>query len=131
MSTGIIPTSECAAYLRRKYEGVEVPLYKLRKLFAREAKLFFDCKDDDKASCLIRLLSKPDFPSFRIYLVVKGSGGYSFMDVNFRNVGNKETLEHFIKRYHQQLESMTKLSLQGAEREYVKCVGHGYEETIP
>jgi phosphopentomutase len=48
------------------------------------------------------------------------------MDVNFRNVGT-ETLEHFINRYHQQLETMTKLSLQTASREYVTCLGHGYE----
>jgi hypothetical protein len=131
VSTEIIPTVEYAARLRKTYESLEVPLYKLGTLFSTEEKVFFNCTDTDKNSCLRQLLAKPDFPSFRIYLVVKDAAGYSFIDVNFRNIGNKETLEHFISRYHQQLENMAKLSLQGSGRKYVECVGHGYEETAP
>jgi len=131
VSTEIIPTVEYAARLRKTYEGIEVPLYRLRELFSTEEKVFFSCTDTDKSSCLRQLLAKPNFHAFRIYLVVKDATGYSFMDVNFRNIGNKETLEHFMKRYHQQLENMTKLSLQGSGREYVECVGHGYEESLP
>jgi hypothetical protein len=129
--TEIIPTVEYAARLRKTYEGLEVPLYRLRGLFSTEERVFFNCADTDKGSCLRRLLAKPDFPAFRIYLVVKEAASYSFIDVNFRNIGNKETLEHFMKRYHQQLENMAKLSLQGSGRKYVECVGHGYEETMP
>ena len=130
VSTEIIPTVEYAARLRKTYEGIEVPLYRLRELFSTEEKAFFSCKDTDRSSCLCQLLAKPDFPAFRIYLVVKDATGYRFMDVNFRNIGNKETLEHFMKRYHQQLESMAKLSLQGSGLEYIECVGHGYDETM-
>ena len=128
--TEIIPTVEYAARLRKTYEGIEVPLYKLRELFSTEEKVFFSCKGTDRSSCLSQLLVKPDFPAFRIYLVVKDATDYRFMDVSFRNIGNKETLEHFVKRYHQQLESMAKLSLQGSGLGYVDCVGHGYEETM-
>jgi hypothetical protein len=64
-------------------------------------------------------------------LVVEDATGYSFMDVNFRNTRNKEASEHFMKRYHQQLRNIARLSLQGSGREYVECIGHGYEETIP
>lgn len=133
MSPDIIPAAEYAATLGEKYEGLEVPVYKLKKWFSTSKNVFFDCEGSDKTLCLQEILIKPDFPAFRIYLVVKdlSTGGYSFMDVNFRNLGGKENLEHFINRYHQQLETMTKLSLQGAGREYVDCVGHGYEETKP
>ena len=131
MPKEIIPTIEYAAHLRKTYEGIEVPLYRLRELFSTEEKVFFNCTDTDKSSCLSKLLAKADFPAFRIYLVVKDAAGYRFMDVNFRNIGNKEALDHFMKRYHQQLENMAKLSLQGSGREYVECVGYGYEETMP
>ncbi len=126
-------TTEYAKALEKKYKGLEVPTYKLRRWFSTSKKVFFDCEDSDKALCLKQILSRPDFPAFRIYLVVKSvtAGGYSFMDVNFRNLGGKETLTHFMKRYHQQLETMTRLSLQGAGREYLDCVGHSYEETMP
>jgi hypothetical protein len=130
MPPNTISTVEYAATLRKKYEGLEVPVYKLREWFSTEKKVFFDCRDSDKSSCLNKVLTKPNFPAFRIYLVVKDFGDHGFMDVNFRNLGRKESLEHFINRYHQQLETMTKLSLQGAGREYVDCVGHGYEENM-
>jgi hypothetical protein len=131
VSTEIIPAVEYAARLRKTYEGIEVPLHRLRELFSTEEKVFFNCANTDKSSCLHQLLAKPDFSAFRIYLVVKDATGYSFMDVNFRNIRNKETLEHFMKRYHQQLENMARLSLQGSGQEYVECIGHGYEETTP
>lgn len=130
MPTEIISTVEYAARLRRTYERIEVPLYRLKELFSTEERAFFSCKDTDRSFCLRQLLAKPDFPAFRIYLVVKDAASYRFMDVSFRNIGNNETLEHFMKRYHQQLESMAKLSLQGSGLEYVGCVGHGYEETM-
>lgn len=133
MSPKIIPTTKYINSLKEKYKDLEVPIYKLRKWFSIKQKIFFDCESHDKTSCLREILNKPNFPAFRIYLVVKDItvSSYSFMDVNFRNLGGKETLEHFINRYHQQLETMTKLSLQGAGREYVDCIGHSYEETMP
>jgi hypothetical protein len=133
MAPKIIPTTQYAETLQEKYTRLEVPLYKLRKWFSTNQKIFFDCKNTDKSLCLREVLKKPDYPVFRVYLVVKDitSDSYSFMDINFRNLGGKETLEHFINRYHKQLETMTKLSLQGAGRQYVDCVGHSYEETMP
>lgn len=128
MSPRIIPTNEYVNVLEQKYAGLKVPAYKLRKWFSDEQQVFFDCDADDKESYLQGIMTKPDLNAFIIYLVVKDimKGGYSFMDVNFRNLG-KETLDHFINRYHQQLEAMTKLSLQTADREYLACVGHSYE----
>ena len=130
MSSGIVPTNEYASFLEERYKGLEVPVYKLRKWFSANEKVFFDCESSDKELCLREILTKPDFSILIIYVVIKdtATNTYSFMDINFRNMGGKETLEHFINRYHQQLETMTRVSLQGAGREYVDCVGHGYEE---
>ena len=131
MSSTIIPATDYKNSLEKKYKSLSVPFYKLRKWFSSEQKVFFDCEIDDKESCLRGILLKPNLPAFVVYLIVKdvASGGYSFVDISFRNLG-KETLEHFINRYHQQLEIMTKLGLQGSGREYVDCPGHGYEEKL-
>jgi hypothetical protein len=124
----IISTNEQVSILEEKYKGLRIPVYKLRKWFSDEQQVFFDCDTIDKESCLREIMTKPDLSSFIIYLLVKdaSTGNYGFMDVNFRNLG-QETLEHFLNRYHQQLETMTKLSLQTASREYVACLGHSYE----
>jgi hypothetical protein len=124
----IIPTMEQVAFLEERYEGLKVPAYKLKEWFSSDQRIFFDCEDSDKALCLERILSNADFPSFAIYLIVKNAEKrYDFMDVSFRNLG-KETLEHFITRYHQQLEAITKLSLQTVGREFIECPGHSYQE---
>lgn len=124
----IILAKDYVSVLEEQHVGLKIPLYKLRRWFSNEQQVFFDCDVDDRASCLREILVKPDLNAFIIYILAKDftAGGYSFMDVNFRNLG-KETLEHFIARYHQQLESMTKLSLQTANREYAECIGHSYE----
>jgi len=123
----IISTGELVKLLEEKYKGLRIPVYKLRKWFSDEQEVFFDCDTIDKEPCLREIMIRSDFNAFTIYLLVKdaSTGDCSLMDVNFRNLG-KETLEHFINRYHQQLETMTKLSLQTASREYVACLGHGY-----
>jgi hypothetical protein len=123
-----ILTSEYVSILEEKYKGLKIPSYKLRQWFSEVQQIFFDCDTSDKESCLRKILTEPDLNAFVIYLLIKDAttSRYSFMDVNFRNLG-KETLEHFINRYHQQLETMTKLSLQTANSEYVACLGHGYE----
>jgi len=126
--SAIVPAKDYVNVLERQHAGLKIPLYKLRRWFSNEHQLFFDCDADDKVSCLRDVLVKPDLNAFIIYILAKDltTGGYIFMDVNFRNLG-KETLEHFIARYHQQLESMTKLGLQTANREYAECIGHSYE----
>jgi hypothetical protein len=124
----IILTSEHVSILEGKYKGLKIPIYKLRRYFSEGQQVFFDCETSDKESCLHKILTKPDLNAFMIYLLVKDArtSSYSFMDVSFRNL-SKETLEHFINRYHQQLETMTRLSLQTANSEYAACLGHGYE----
>jgi len=49
------------------------------------------------------------------------------MDVGFPNIG-RETLKHFIERYHSQLTPSSILGLEAGGREYVKHVGCSYEE---
>jgi len=51
------------------------------------------------------------------------------MDASFKNIG-AETLEHFITRFHSQLELLTKLGVQGAGLDYLECVGHSYVELL-
>lgn len=119
---GIISTDERVSFLEQKYEGLRIPVYKLRKWVSEDKEVFFDCGAEDKATCLRRIMTEVNLSAFVIYLLVKdvSTGELVFMDVSFRNIG-KESFEHFIARYHQQLESMTKLSLQTAGLEYVAC----------
>jgi hypothetical protein len=128
MEHDIIRTAEFARSLEEKYNTLRVPTYKLRSWFAVDRKVFFDCDRSDKVSCLLDVLAKRDFSFFRVYFLVRdvASDSYRFMDVSFRNLG-RESLEHFINRYHLQLEPVTRLSLQGAALEYIECEGYGYE----
>jgi hypothetical protein len=112
--------------LEEKFVGLSVPSYKLRKWFDKDKLIFFDCEKGDKSACLSHLLEKTNIPYFAVFFIVKENVTYSFMDVKYRNLG-KETLEHFIKRYEQQLKSMTKMSLQPRKMEYVELVGFSYE----
>jgi len=128
MSSEIVPTSSYVKTLKEKYEGIDIPDYKLREWFSTAHKIFFDCEDEDKSVCLGRLLRRTDFEAFVVFFVVReASGVYRFMDASFRNLGT-ETLEHFINRFHKQLEAMTRLGVQGTGLEYVECVGHSYKE---
>jgi len=128
VSLEIMSSSLYVKSLKEKYESLEVPSYKLREWFSKTDKIFFDCKESDKSSCLELILEQKNFVAFVIFFVVreKPSGSYKFMDATFRNVG-KETLKHFIRRYHEQLESMTKLGLGSRNIEYVECIGYSYE----
>ena len=113
--------------LKEKYKGFDFPAYKLREWFSKSHQIFLDCKDQDKNACIVQLLKRTNLEAFTIFFVVKEpSGEYRFMDASFRNLGT-ETLEHFISRYHQQLESMTRLSIQTIGLEYIECIGHGYQ----
>jgi len=130
MSAEIIPASVYVESLRQKYPSLDIPSYKLREWFSKNHMVFFDCRERDKTACLGAILKKTDFESFTIFFVVKeSSGAYRFMDASFRNLGS-ETLEHFITRFHSQLESMTKLGVQATGLEYVECVGHSYLEPL-
>ena len=128
MSSEIVPASVYVDSLKQKYIGFDFPSYKLREWFSKTHIVFFDCKEQDKASCLETILKLTNLEAFIIFFVVREpSGAYKFMDASFRNLGT-ETLEHFITRFHQQLESMTKLSVQSIGLEYVECIGHSYVE---
>ena len=128
MSLEIVSASLYVKSLKEKYEDLEVPSYKLREWFSKTDKVFFDCEESGKSSCLELILKQRNLVAFVIFFVVreKSSGSYKFMDAAFRNLG-KETLKHFVRRYHEQLESMTKLGLGSRGIEYVECVGYSYE----
>lgn len=127
--TEIVPATAYVESLRQKYKGFDFPAYKLREWFSKGHQVFFDCKpEQDKAVCLEELLKRTNLEAFIIFFVVKEpNGAYRFMDAGFRNLGT-ETLERFINRYHQQLESMTRLSIQTIGLAYVDCIGHSYQE---
>jgi len=129
LSAEIVPSTSYVESLKQKYKGFDFPAYKLREWFSRVHQVFFDCRSEqEKAACLEQLLKRTDLAAFTIFFVVKEpSGTYRFMDASFRNLGT-ETLERFINRYHQQLESMTKLSIQTIGLEYIECIGHSYQE---
>jgi len=128
LSLEIMSASLYGKSLKKKYEDLEVPSYKLREWFSKTHKVFFDCEESDKSSCLELILKQTNLAAFVTFFVVreKLSGSYKFMDASFRNLG-KETLKHFIRRYHEQLESMTKLGLGSRNIEYLECAGHSYE----
>jgi len=129
LSTEIMPATTYVESLRQKYKGFDFPAYKLREWFSTVHLVFFDCKlEENKTTCLEQLLKRTNLEAFTIFFVVKEqSGAHKFMDASFRNLGT-ETLERFINRYHQQLESMTKLSIQTIGLEYLECIGHSYQE---
>jgi len=127
MSFEIMSAQAYVESLKQKYRGFDFPAYKLREWFSKTHQVFFDCKELDKEACLQIILKKTDLTAFTIFFVVKEqSGGYKSMDASFRNLGT-ETLEHFITRYHSQLESMTRLGVQTTGLEYVECIGHSYQ----
>jgi len=127
MSSEIVSAQVYVEALKRKYVGFDFPPYKLKEWFSRNHQVFFDCKEPDKEACLQAILKKTDFSAFIIFFVVKDqSGAFKLMDASFRNLGT-ETLEHFIPRFHSQLESMTHLGFQSVGLEYMECIGHSYQ----
>jgi len=130
MEPEIVLASAYVESLKEKYEGLDFPAYKLREWFSTVHQIFFDCKDLNRSACLELLLKRTDLEAFTIFFVVKEpSRAYRLMDASFRNLGT-ESLERFISRYHQQLESMTRLSIQTIGLEYIECIGHGYQEHV-
>jgi hypothetical protein len=126
MAAEIFPARIYMDSLKEKYEGLEIPVYKMKYWLSAEDKIFFDCEEAEPISCLEKVLTKC-FDLFTVFILVKTrTGSYMMMDVKFRNIGN-ETLNHFIHRYHRQLESMTRLSIQTSNMEYLECIGHSYE----
>jgi len=127
MSSNIILAQVYVESLKQKYQGFDFPAYKLREWFSKTHQIFFDCKELEKEACLQTTLKKTDFAAFTIFFVVKEqSGAFKVMDASFRNLGT-ETLEHFIARFHSQLESMTRLGVQTTGLDYVECIGHSYQ----
>ncbi len=128
MSSETVSTSSYVKSLKKKYKSLDIPSYKLKEWFSTSRQVFFDCENEDENTCLEQLLKRRDLDAFIIFFVVKeSSGSFRLMDASFRNLGT-ETLEHFINRFHKQLEAMTKLGVQATGQEYVECVGHSYKE---
>jgi len=128
VSADIITAKMYVHQLQERFSGLEVPAYKLKRLYSTTHHVFFDCEEQDPVACLDAVLKHRHFHSFTVFLVVKGpTGALKVMGIHFNNIG-EETLEHFIKRFHTALEPSTKLSLQLAGSEYVTCIGHSYSE---
>ncbi|HKZ95190.1 MAG TPA: hypothetical protein VJ249_11530 [Candidatus Bathyarchaeia archaeon] len=128
MSSEIALAQDYVESLKQKYPSLDFPEYKLRQWYSKAHQVFFDCKESDKQGCLQSALRKTDYAAFAIFFVAKDqSGAYRLTDASFRNLGT-ETLEHFMQRFHSQLESMTKLGIQATGMEYIECVGHSYVE---
>ncbi len=128
MSPEIEQMSNYVKALKEKFKDLDIPTYKLREWFSVDNRIFFDCETEDKTTCLDQVLKRTDLDAFIVFFVVKeSSGSYRFMDASFRNLGT-ETLEHFVSRFHKQLEAMTKLGVLATGLEYIECIGHSYKE---
>ncbi len=128
MSSEITPAATYVGSIKKRYPGLDFPSYKQREWFSKAQMVFFDCEVKDKESCLENILKQTNLEAFIIFIVIKGpNGAYKLTDVSFRNLG-AETLARFIDRYHQQLESMTRLSLRIERSEYIECIGYSYTE---
>jgi hypothetical protein len=129
MSSQIGPAMEYVEALKEKYPRLDFPSYKLRQWYSKNHEVFFDCSESDREECLQTSLKNTGYIAFTIFFVVREqSGSYKLMDASFRNLGT-ENLEHFIARFHSQLEPMTKLGVQATGSEYLECVGHSYVES--
>lgn len=115
--------------LKQKYPNLDFPAYKLRQWYSKNHQVFFDCSESDREGCVQTALKNAGYIAFTIFFVVREqNGSFRLMDASFRNLGT-ETLEHFITRFHSQLEPMTKLGVQATGLEYLECIGHSYVES--
>ena len=123
----IIFTNQFFEELKLRFNGIDIPKYKFRKLFSRNFKIFFDC-EEKPPNCLEDILHKDTYPRFIVYFIIREeNGNLLVMDVSFANPG-KETLERFIKRYPTQLKPANTMALQLSGREYVEYLGVSYED---
>lgn len=129
MSLEIVSREALIESLLEEFGSIEIPTYKFRKLFSRDKQVFFDCEGEDTDACLEQVLHKKTHTLFVVFLLIrdKESGNLKVMDVRFHNIG-KETLEHFINRYHSQLKFSSIMGLKASGKEYVKYVGCSYEK---
>ena len=127
MSPEIVPREAVVESLREEFGEIAIPAYRFRRLFSRREQVFFDCEGEDPEACLDRVLRREDYALFTVFLVIREGGGLRVMAVSFPNIG-KETLEHFIKRYHAQLKPSNIMGLEASGREYVRYLGCSYEE---
>lgn len=129
MSSEIVSRETLVELLREEFGSIEIPSYKFRKFYSRDKQVLFDCERGDTYACLDQVLHNETHAFFVVFLVIrdKESGSLRVMDVSFPNIG-KETLEHFIKRYHSQLKPSSIIGLEASRKEYVKYLGCSYEK---
>jgi len=125
---GVISFSSFIEKLRMEHGDFSVPSYKFKEWFSVDTKIFFDC-EDALTACLERALTHSKFKAFTVFFIGRdaSTGRWKIVDLKFRNLG-KETLKHFIKRFHGQLEPSTMLGLQSSGLENIRCIGYSYEE---
>lgn len=124
----IIPFSSFSGKLREECEGLRVPSYKFKKWYSVSVKVFFDCEGELNA-CLEQILNYVGFKFFTVFFLGRdvSTGEWRIIDLKFRNLG-KETLRHFIRRFHSQLEPSTMLGLQSSGLEKINRIGYSYED---
>ena len=128
MSPEIITSARYVHQLQERFRNLEVPTYKLKKLYSPTHQVFFDCEQQNYDACLETVLKEQQLQGFTVFIVMKEpTGAVKVRDIHFKNIGG-ETLEHFIKRFHTALEPSTKLSMQIAGSEYLVCIGHSYSK---
>lgn len=129
MSARVIPSSSYLEELEREFGGLRIPLYKFRRFFEEETRVFFDCEGGDPVACLDQILERSDLRGFVVLLLTKEgeSEKLGVLDISYRNLGT-ETLRHFMSRYQSILEPAVKSSLMLGGMEYLRLIGFSYEE---
>jgi hypothetical protein len=128
MSPDIVTIQEFFSSLRERWAGVDIPEYKFRRFYSTEKKIFFDCVEGDKASCLAEVMRNEGYSRFVAFILARlEDGSLRVIDVSFANLG-KETLERFTDRYPRQLRPANAMALQLSSGEYIEYLGASYEE---
>lgn len=122
----IASAKEFIAQLEKQFLGLHVPIYKFRRAFDENKKVFFDA--DGSEASLDLLLSRQDLKSFVVFLLIKtNDGNLRVLDVSFSNLGS-ETLNKFMNRFPNQLEPTLRMSQVAEGSELVRVIGFSYKE---
>jgi hypothetical protein len=124
----IASAKEFIAQLEKQFPGLHVPIYKFRRAFDENKKVFFDADGSQSEASLDLLLSRQDLKSFVVFLLIKtNDGNLRVLDVSFSNLGS-ETLNKFMNRFPNQLEPTLRMSQVAEGSELVRVIGFSYKE---
>jgi len=124
----IVPAKEFLAQLEKQFLGLHVPIYKFRRAFDENNKVFFDAEGSQSEASLDQLLSRQDLKSFAVFLLIKtNDGNLRVLDVSFSNLGS-ETLNKFMNRFPNQLKPTLRMSQVAEGSQLVRVIGFSYKE---